>query len=438
MSALPEITSAVVEAEQDSLATGQAEQKDSVVTKQPQEKQASKGLLFFYRTGNWVDNYLRRGIDTSYIDLPEHSWRLAFTAGTIGINSTVTNTTPIPVVGNGDVRLLNKTTPSMNLGFNAGYRGFGFGYSWDLLAAYAQQLNFSFGTKFYGLDFSIQTSTNISTSLAIGDWSMENIARNNVVITNANLNLWYALNGRHYSHQAAVKQSYIQKKSAGSLLLHLSYMSSQIDLSDTLKIADDARRPLLPSLMNGMSGMTTRQVAIGLGYGINYTPNKGKFLLHASAAAMLVTYSINSISYYLPDSVLADLPSGEPMYKLQSASPVHVTGNVRTAISWEINEWVHLSAWAVGEHIRFRSVATANGNTLALSNWNWKVQVTMGVRLGAGKDRVQRALEQAARVDKITKEAVETTPEKQVTETPKPKKSRLPQWLTDYFWSPKD
>ena len=390
-------------------------------------KKVSKGLLFFYRTGNWVDNYLRRGIDTSYVDLPEHSWRLALTTSTIGVNSTVTNNITT-TAGNLEVKLLNRTTPSMNLGFNAGFRGFGFGYSWDLLDAYAQQLNFSFGTKYIGLDFSIQTSTNISTSLALGDSIWKNITRNNVVITNANLNIWYAMNAKHYSHQAAVKQSYIQKKSAGSLLLHLSYMSSQIGLSDTLKISNDARNPLLPSLMSGMRSMTTRQVAVGLGYGINYTPNKGKFLLHASAAAMLVTYSINTISYYLPDSVLVDLPSGEPMYKLQSAYPVHFTGNVRLALSWEINEWIHMSAWAVGDHIRFRSKETVNGNTLALSNWDWKVQVTMGVRLGAGRDRVQRALLTSERVNELRNERVNETP----------KKSRLPQWLTDYFWSPKD
>ena len=387
-------------------------------------KNVSKGLLFFYRTGNWVDNYLRRGIDTSYIDLPEHSWRLALTASTIGVNSTIKNNTTNDV-GN-EINLLNRTTPSMELGFNAGFRGFGFGYSWDMLDAYAQQLNFSFGTKYIGLDFSIQTSTNINTLLAIGEEKPHKITRNNVVITNANLNLWYAMNAKHYSHQAAVKQSYIQKKSAGSLLLHLSYMSSQIGLSDSLKIADDAQRPLLPSLMSGMSGMTTRQVAVGIGYGINYTPNKGKFLLHASAAAMLVTYSVNTISYYLPDSVLADLPSGEPMYKLQPASPVHFTGNVRVALSWEVNEWVHLSAWTIGEHIRFRSVATANNNTLALSNWDWKVQVTMGVRLGAGRDRVQRALDNGDRLLVNGDSQAER------------KKSRLPQWLTDYFWSPKD
>ena len=131
----------------------------------------------------------------------------------------------------------------------------------------------------------------------------------------------------------------------------------------------------------------TRQIAVGIGYGINYTPNHGKVVLHASANMMLVCYSVNHISYYLPDSLRADLPSGEPMYTLQPVIPVHVTGNVRAGVSWA-----------------------------------WKAQLTFGVRLGAGKDRIERALGK--------------------TEIPKddmvlPQKAKLPRWLTDYFWSPK-
>ena len=101
---------------------------------------------------------------------------------------------------------------------------------------------------------------------------------------------------------------------------------------------------------------------------------------------------------------------------------MHVTGNVRAGVSWEINRWIHLSAWATGDHIRFHSVATARGNTLNLSSWSWKAQLTFGVRVGAGKDKLERALGK--------------------TEIPKddmvlPQKAQLPRWLTDYFWSPK-
>lgn len=384
-----------------------------------ESKQPSKGLLFFYRSGQWVDNFLLHKMDTDYIGLPEHSWRIAFTCGMLGINSALHSTSTVEGLSNPlTLSLYNRTTPSVDLGFNADYRGFGFGYSWDALRAYDQRLSFSFGSKSAGIDFAYQTSTNINTRLAVNNTLVPSITSNNAVtITNANLNVWYALNASHYSHHAAVKQTYIQRKSAGSLLLHLSYMSSRIGFSDTVIVAE-AGRPTFSALMSDVTKMTTRQVAVGIGYGINYTPNHGKVLLHASAAAMLVCYSVNHISYYLPDSIRTGLP-GEPMYMLKSAQPVHVTGNVRAAVSWEINRWAHLALWATGDNIRFYSEKTSNQNELFLSNWNWKVQLILGVRLGAGRDRVQRALGHP-----------------QITPS-HPNHDRFPRWLTDFFWSPK-
>lgn len=384
------------------------------------EKAPSKGLLFFYRIGNWTNNYLRKGIDTTYIDLPEHSWRFAATAASTGINTNITSTQP-----DEQWSLLNSAAPSLDLGFYAGYRGIGFGYSWDVLHAYSRHLSFSFGSKYLGIDFSLQKTGDFSTNIAYNNDVLGNLGSNLMTVSNANLNVWYALNAAHYSHNAAVKQSYIQKKTAGSLLLHLSYMSHQIHFNDTLHlIGPEGQDPiaLLPALMSGMTGMTTRQVAVGLGYGINYTPNKGKVVLHASAAMMLVCYSVNHIMYYVPDSLAEKLPSTEPMFVLRSAVPVHVTGNVRAAVSWEINRWVHLSAWATGAHIRFRSAAAAEGNTLLLSNWSWKAQLTFGVRVGAGRDRLERALGKTV------------LHQDEVAEI---KKSKLPLWLTDFFWSPK-
>ena len=175
--------------------------------------------------------------------------------------------------------------------------------------------------------------------------------------------------------------------------------------------------------MSNTTAIQTRQVAIGIGYGINYTPNKGKVILHASAAAMLVTYSINHISFFVPDSIVTELP-GEPMYTMPSATPVHITGNMRAAVSWEINKWVHLNAYATVEHMRFRSTVTMHENSLSLSNWNWKVQVAVGVRFGAGKDRVQRALEAGNANDNLGS-----------IRAPRPNK--LPKWINEFFFSPR-
>lgn len=79
---------------------------------------SNKAAAFFYRIGEWVDNFQLRGLDTTYITLPEHSWRVALTTGGTGIHDNYTTwvdpATP--------VSLISRTTPSLGLGFNVGVR----------------------------------------------------------------------------------------------------------------------------------------------------------------------------------------------------------------------------------------------------------------------------------------------------------------------------
>lgn len=443
----------------------------------------NKAAVFFYRASEWIDNFVMKDLDTAYIGLPEHSWRLAFNTGMVGVNSNfVSPDVHFGTVSLGDVALLQRTTPSVNLGFYAGFRGFGFGYSWDAMNAYSQNMNLSLGGKAFGLEFRRQTSSNITGLMTIGPnvaIDFDEVRRfgypltNN--ITNTTLSAWYALNSAHYSHNAAIKQSYIQKKTAGSLLLQVHYASININL-DTL----------LAAFTNKIIGIETQQVGVGIGYGINYTPNHGKVLLHASAMMQLICYSHNLVTHV--DSFLTKTAQAQDttvavpaLYRISSRVPVHITGTVRAAVSWEINKWVHLSAWAQGNNIRF--MAHASDTKLDLSNWNWQVNLAVGVRLGAGYERRQKVLDAEeeyliAEENEILKEAerLRSQRDKQDSillaqaasiqewnaiadsisqanmqeaqedadqlkyQSSKTKRKRhrnpLPRWITDYFYSP--
>lgn len=373
---------------------------------------SNKAAAFFYRIGEWVDNFQLRGLDTTYITLPEHSWRVALTTGGTGIHDNYTTwvdpATP--------VSLISRTTPSLGLGFNVGYRGYGGGYSWDVLNAYTTKWNLSFGSKFIGIEFMRYVSTNLNGQFVVAgalDPSMPELHKGEFRISNTSLSVWYALNAAHYSHNAAIKQSYLQKRTAGSLLLSLSYLSSEMNILDTAKYIRDKDMSVL---FDGVTGMITRQVAVGIGYGINYTPNHGKVLLHAAANMQVVCYSINHVSYDPADNVTVH---GEPQYVLRSASPVHVAGNMRAAVSWEINRWVHLSVWAQANNMSFAS-KSGDMSALSIKNWQWQSYINIGVRFGAGKKRVREVLGEP------------------VTHNPSPvtpKTSKMPQWVTDYFFS---
>ena len=375
---------------------------------------ATEGLKFFYRIGERVDRYLLQYTDTDYITLPEHSWRVAFTATNDGINSYYRTT---DLNTGAKVALLTRSTPSADLGFYAGYRGLGFGYSWDVLHAYDNNLQFSLGSKFIGIEFQRQVSNNLSGRVFNPDapkTTIMDFPKGLLHIKNINVTAWYALNSRHYSHNAAIKQSYIQKRSAGSLLLSLSYLSTNMSLPDSFSYRDIRHDYMVDSVMR----VVTHQIAVGLGYGINYTPNKGKVVLHLAANLQLVCYSINQLSFAMNDSLSQQLRA-EPLFNITPKYPVHVTGNIRAAVSWEINRWVHLSCWAKASNIRFRSHQGELAD-IRMRNWNWQVHLNIGVRFGAGKKRVREAL-----------------PDEPLPAPQPARPSKLPKWLTDYFYSPR-
>ena len=405
----------------DAFAATRYSKKANATTATPKED--SDFMKFMFRVGKWIDDFTLKDVDTAYITLPEFPWRVAFTNSEVGIHSTfMLNNTSLNI---GRVILLSQTTPSIDLGFNVGIRSLGFGYSWDALNAYARKLNFSIGGKAWGVELLRQTSTNIHSTLMFPDIKTSDVPRkidlgkNEVWMTNTNVTAWYALNSYHYSHNAALKQDSIQKRTAGSLLLSLSYLNT-----DTSFGHDPDSYGILPLLLDDVQKMVTHQVAVGLGYGINYTPNNGKVLIHGSAAAQAVFYSINYISYDAPDSLRG---FAYPSYAIRPTTPIHFTGTMRAAVSWEINKWVHVSGRVQADNIRFRA-QTDNGQAY-LSDWNWQVSLAVGVRLGLGRERVNRGLG-----------IVEPKPQENLPPLPDPateeKKFTLPTWLTDYFFSP--
>ena len=322
--------------------------QDSAMVSTKTEKPVSKGMLWFYSLGLKVDRFLLRGVDTAYIGLPEHGWRLAYTNGMIGVNSQLSN---IYEVGSVEglpqikITLLNRTRPSVDLGFNAGYRSLAFGYSWDAINAYSRRLNFSFGSKAIGLDFQMQTSSNINSYLLLNGEEIKDfpLPPNIVRITNANLSVWYALNSAHYSHQAAIKQSYIQRKSAGSFLLAASGQGQQanFDGEQTMKL-------------------TMTNIGIGAGYGYNYVPREG-WLLHISALPTFIIYSKTSItfddqrvpmSYHFPEAI--------------------ITGRGAAIYQWR-NKFLGLS-------MVFNFTNIGDEERLSIHNIKWRVRTFFGLR----------------------------------------------------------
>ena len=79
-----------------------------------------KFMKFMYRVGVWLDDYSLKGLDTSYIALPEFPWRIALTNSEVGIHSTFAVKNNSDNIGR--IMLQSVTTPSIDLGFHIGLR----------------------------------------------------------------------------------------------------------------------------------------------------------------------------------------------------------------------------------------------------------------------------------------------------------------------------
>ena len=152
---------------------------------------SNKAAAFFYRIGEWVDQFQLRGLDTTYITLPEHSWRIALTTGGTGIHANYTTWVDPATT----ISLISRTTPSLGVGFKANYRGYGGGYSWDVLNAYSTHWNLSFGSKYIGIEFYRNVSTNLNGQFVVNgtlDPSLPALKKGEFRIANTSLTAWYA------------------------------------------------------------------------------------------------------------------------------------------------------------------------------------------------------------------------------------------------------
>lgn len=94
-----------------------------------------------------------------------------------------------------------------------------------------------------------------------------------------NVNTYYVFNHRRFSYPAAFTQSYIQRRSAGSLLAAASFQGQYAIINGT----EEAR-------------LNVANFSIGAGYGYNYVPSQG-WLLHISALPTFIVYSRTSLTY---------------------------------------------------------------------------------------------------------------------------------------------
>ena len=287
-----------------------------------------------YRSGN---------IDTNYITRPTTKWTIVARMNVSGAKiETEGMDNGIPFKS--EMKADYKSTLSVGVS----YLGFSLNAALNpakLLGRYRDyELNFNSYGKRFGFDIIYQDAHNFE------GWhdheGMDRIVLSDgmLKVKTLNVNAFYVFNSRRFSYPAAFTQSYIQRRSAGSILLAASGQGQHATLDYTQK-----------------TDMKMTNIGLGMGYGYNFVPGEG-WLLHISALPTFIVYSNTSMTF------------GDNRVPLSYHFPeVIITGRGAVVRQWR-NKFLGLS-------MVFNFTNIGNEERLAVHNIKWRVRTFFGLRL---------------------------------------------------------
>lgn len=230
-------------------------------------------------------------MDTTYIGRYPYHWdaRLFYTSTGLRIDNV------------SDGRISLGTGMNHRVGVGLSYRGLGLSYS----RAIGKKLNFNFTVDSYSKHLGIEYALRFTTGLK-GTFDTPTELKpdlNSVLLGESRLNLFWSFNPR-FSYAAAMKQSKIQRRSAGSFIAAASWsVWDVVSFKDGGEIAVNANqaafkdKDLTQTLLFELlaSNMFYNRVSVGAGYGYNWVLRNQHWLLHASAVPMWSVYEATTI-----------------------------------------------------------------------------------------------------------------------------------------------
>lgn len=287
--------------------------------------------------------YHKGGIDTAYIMRPATKWTVT---ARMNLSGATIETKGIDegMHFNSEMRAGYKSTLSVGVS----YLGISLSASLNpakLVGKYRDyELNFnSYGRRF-GFDVIYQDAHNFTGWSDYEGAGRFELPDGMLSVKTLNVNAFYVLNSRRFSYPAAFSQSYIQRRSAGSLLLAASGMGQHANLDWDQQIK-----------------LKMTNISLGGGYGYNYVPARG-WLLHISALPTFIVYSKTSMTL------------GDTRVPLHYHFPeVIITGRGAAVRQWG-NKFFGISMV-----LNFTNIG--HEESLAVHNTKWRARAFFGVRL---------------------------------------------------------
>ena len=357
---------------------------------------AQGGLTtFMKKVGTLIDTMSVKGLDRNYIDAPEKPWQLIAKGN---VNQTI-------VSMNADGNILGvdysarpylKTQPSQYVGFWAGYRGYGIGYTVNVGGDKGSNLVFGATGGAYGVNVRIHSFDNSNPSINLNSELLSEEEQKTwddvqlidpIHVRTVIADGYYMFNGKKFSYAAAYDQSVIQKRSAGSLMAGLMYNYTHIDYATDLN-GD------LVYLMHGLGKVKLWQGSAGVGYAYNWVPARG--LLVNVMLMPMVTF-VNKLKVFAYATNVPELMTDERFWGDDISneewdewfySNVHITpmgdktinSGISLGFDTRMSVTYNFGRYFISAYGQFNNIRYRHQSTHGYLN-DWFINTAIGIRL---------------------------------------------------------
>lgn len=357
---------------------------------------AQGGLTTFVKkVGTMIDSMSVRGLDRNYIDAPEKPWQIIAKGN---VNQTI-------VSMNADGNILGvdysarpylKTQPSQYVGFWAGYRGYGIGYTVNVGGDKGSNLVFGATGGAYGVNVRIHSFDNSNPSINLNSKLLSEEEQKTwddvqlidpIHVRTVIADGYYMFNGKKFSYAAAYDQSVIQKRSAGSLMAGLMYNYTRIDYASDLN-GD------LVYLMHGLGKVKLWQGSAGVGYAYNWVPARG--LLVNVMLMPMVTF-VNKLKVFAYATNVSELMTDDRFWDDDISneewdewfySNVHITpmgdktinSGISLGFDTRMSVTYNFGRYFISAYGQFNNIRYRHQSTHGYLN-DWFINTAIGIRL---------------------------------------------------------
>ncbi len=257
------------------------------------------------------------------------------------------------------------TGMSNRAGIGLSYRGVGLSYS----RALGKTLNLDMTLDSYGKHFCFEYALRATNELE-GDLTRpaenELEVNNDVVLISNKLNVFYSFNNR-FSYAAAMKQTQIQKRSAGSFIAGVSW-----SVWDILILNDDLA-DLTPRHITSQfyqANILYNRISLGVGYGYNLVMGHAHWLLHASVVPMWSIFESES-SYIRENHRVSNYPYGSISFAGTGRAGVYYRWGTRWSIGFSgiINQMMSRS-----------NIKSKANDFTSFNAQEWQMKLSLGMR----------------------------------------------------------